>query len=569
MANNPEKTHTKICIKCGREFTSNRSNKRICDSCQNGDENSIFKCKFCGKPIKYSATFCSYSCNSKYNVSVYQPFQDKEIIDRIQLLANERKENDPEYLKKINEKTRATKLKKYGSETFNNSERAKQTCLEKYDGTGFASMELREKGNNTTLERYGGKVYNNREKAKQTCIEKYGVDNIYKDIGFIKNKKIEKNGSLEISYQKGKENTIKSNLEKYGVEWYTQTPEYKEYMKQYHEQKINDSKIATRNQEKFSDEFKELLYDREKSVDFLKDNNYTIYELTQKLECSNTAIIHWINRLDLRRYIQFNTCSHFEVDIKNYFTNIPFEQHARILNGKEIDLYAKECNLGIEFNGTYWHSILNKNKTFHEDKSKLAESLGIRLIHVYEYEWEDETKNKILKSIINIASGNIQNKIYARNCDIKQLTNKDVKEFTNNNHIQGHRNAQIVYGLFYNNELVQIMTFSKHKKYDYEIIRECSKLNTVVVGGTSKLFKHFLNDYNPNTVFSYCDFNKFNGNSYEKLGMKFLGFTGPDMKWVIDGKVYNRNPRKNQELKNLAETQIFGAGSKKYLWEKG
>ena len=233
------------------------------------------------------------------------------------------------------------------------------------------------------------------------------------------------------------------------------------------------------------------------------------------------------------------------------------------------NLHAKECNLGIEFNGTYWHSTLNKNKTFHEDKSKLAESLGIRLIHVYEYEWEDETKNKILKSIINIASGNIQNKIYARNCDIKQLTNKDVKEFTNNNHIQGHRNAQIIYGLFYNNELVQIMTFSKHKKYDYEIIRECSKLNTVVVGGTSKLFKHFLNDYDPNTVFSYCDFNKFNGNSYEKLGMKFLGFTGPDMKWVIDGKVYNRNPRKNQELKNLAETQIFGAGSKKYLWEKG
>ena len=34
MANNPEKTYTKICIKCGREFTSNKSNKRICDSCQ-------------------------------------------------------------------------------------------------------------------------------------------------------------------------------------------------------------------------------------------------------------------------------------------------------------------------------------------------------------------------------------------------------------------------------------------------------------------------------------------------------------------------------------------------------
>ena len=118
------------------------------------------------------------------------------------------------------------------------------------------------------------------------------------------------------------------------------------------------------------------------------------------------------------------------------------------------------------------------------------------------------------------------------------------------------------------------MSFSKTKynknlktSNSWEIIRGCPGSNNLIVGGVSKLFKHFILDYNPDCVFSYCDFNKFDGKGYTALGMAFIGYTGPDMKWVLkNSQVVNRQPTKHAELKQQSVAQIFGAGSKKYLW---
>lgn len=156
-------------------------------------------------------------------------------------------------------------------------------------------------------------------------------------------------------------------------------------------------------------------------------------------------------------------------------------------------------------------------------------------------------------------------RIYARDCEIRQISDKEASVLNNKVHLQNHRKAHITYGLFYNNELVQLMSFSKNKKYQWEIIRGCPGSNNIVIGGVSKLFKHFIRDYTPDEVFSYCDFNKFDGKSYEELGMKFIGYTAPDMKYIIKGKVVNRNPSKYKDIKSSIEARIYGAGSKKYL----
>ena len=178
--------------------------------------------------------------------------------------------------------------------------------------------------------------------------------------------------------------------------------------------------------------------------------------------------------------------------------------------------------------------------------------------------------------MINISLGKLNRKIYARNCEIKQITNKEAKPFNEANHLQGHRNAQVTYGLFYKSELVQLMSFSKTKwnrnlkgDNDWEIIRGCPGSNNIVIGGVSKLFTHFIREYDPDSVFSYCDFNKFDGNGYEAIGMKFIGYTGPNKMLLLrDGRVVNRNPSRYKELKELTLANIWGAGSKKYLWEK-
>ena len=81
------------------------------------------------------------------------------------------------------------------------------------------------------------------------------------------------------------------------------------------------------------------------------------------------------------------------------------------------------------------------------------------------------------------------------------------------------------------------------------------------------MFKHFIKMHNPKKIFSYCDFNKFDGRGYEAIGMKFVGYTGPDLNWILPGyKVVSRSPRKHSELQSAATGKLWGAGSKKYLW---
>ena len=177
--------------------------------------------------------------------------------------------------------------------------------------------------------------------------------------------------------------------------------------------------------------------------------------------------------------------------------------------------------------------------------------------------------------MINIALGNVPEKIFARNCEVKIISNQEAKPFNEKYHLQGHRNAQVTYGLFYNNELVQLMSFSKthynrnlKSDSEWEIIRGCPGSNNIVVGGVSKLFTHFVREHNPSMVFSYCDFNKFDGRGYEALGMEFVGYTGPDKTWIIRGEGVPRNPSRYQELKEKSDGIIWGAGSKKYIWSR-
>jgi hypothetical protein len=55
--------------------------------------------------------------------------------------------------------------------------------------------------------------------------------------------------------------------------------------------------------------------------------------------------------------------------------------------GKEMDIFIPRIKVGIEYNGLYWHSVENVGKGAQKDKTKLANTQNIHLIHVYENEW--------------------------------------------------------------------------------------------------------------------------------------------------------------------------------------
>ena len=357
-------------------------------------------------------------------------------------------------------------------------------------------------------------------------------------------------------------------LEKYGAECSLSNPAVRAKAKETLERKY---RCENGSQTHLSEESIKVLSSRDNLREFMITNNiHTVRELTLALgRGSMPKIGEYLHKYDSWDLINPKE-SYQEFEIMSFVRSLGVScyKDKSVLKPYEIDCYCPDYKIGIEFNGIYWHSNLQKEKDYHIKKSKLAEQKGVRLIHIYENEWEDARVRPILESMLKIAFGKEENRIYARNCEIREITNKEEKPFNEVNHLKGHRNAQITYGLFYKDELVQLMSFARHKKYEWEIIRGCPGSNNVVVGGVSKLFKHFVKENNPAQVFSYADFNKFDGEGYLALGMKFIGYSGPDLRWVIDGKVVPRCPSRHREYKESADAIIWGAGSKKFLWTK-
>lgn len=75
----------------------------------------------------------------------------------------------------------------------------------------------------------------------------------------------------------------------------------------------------------------------------------------------------------------------------------------------------------------------------------------------------------------------------------------------------------------------------KSEDKSYEILRFCNKLNSIVLGGASRLFKYFVDNYEPNDVISYADRSWSQGGLYKNLGFKLVGKTRPNYYYVVDG----------------------------------
>jgi len=269
-----------------------------------------------------------------------------------------------------------------------------------------------------------------------------------------------------------------------------------------------------------------------------------------------------------------NIISHQENEIAKYIESLGFNittsDRKLLADGKELDIIIPSKNIAIEFDGLYWHNEFRKtDKNYHLNKTIECNKNGLRLVHIFEDEWSD--KKEIVKSRLKSILGINTDKIFARKCLIQEIDNKICKEFLEKNHIQGSINSSIRYGLFYDDELVSVMTFCKPRKNlgqenkdnEYELLRFCSKLNTIVVGGASRLFKHFIKEYNPSTIISYADRRWNTGQVYENMGFEFTHFSEPNYFYIIGQQRYNRFSFRKDVLvkqgfdKNKSEHEIM------------
>ena len=298
---------------------------------------------------------------------------------------------------------------------------------------------------------------------------------------------------------------------------------------------------------------------------------------------------------DTKLFIDAATLIHGEKtedEIISLFSEIEHQQRNReILNGMEIDIYIPSLKLGIEYNGLRWHSEeFGKDHRYHLDKLNKCNEQGIKLIQIFEDEWinhRDICESK-LKQICGL---NTNPKIYARKCEIREISNKnEVYEFLDKNHIQGRTGFTIALGAYYQNNLVGVMTFKKEKEGYWDLNRFATDINYQCVGIGGKLFKHFTRNYPFIEIKSFADrrwTTDPTNNLYTKLGFDFDSYVPPSY-WYYNPKInpyirFHKFGFRKQHLHNqyglpltmtehemttaLGYTRIWDCGLIKYVYK--
>ena len=490
----------------------------------NSNKKIEVKCDLCGD--KYILNYHKYNINiQKFNF-----YSCKKCSNTKRKMTNNELYNTdyPITLSKFKEKRENNNMIKYGvKNTLEIPEIRKniiETNLKKYGCVNPQQNKIiKAKTELTNIERYGFntplKNDNIKKKRNETNIKKYGF------IASSKNENVKKIA-------------IENSVKKYGVEFVQQTDIIRNKIKK---GKINYLIGDTKN----------MIYDYDKNVYIIKcEKCEKYYEIPadnlSNRKATNTTLCTICHPIG--SYSSSGLETQLYYFIKENYSGEIVTNTKKIISPLELDIYLPELKIAFEFNGVYWHNEINKDIDYHLNKTENCEKQGIQLIHIYEDDWQQ--KQEIIKSMILNKLCNISNTINSEKCEIKEIVNnKLVRVFINTNHIQGFIGSKIKIGLFYNNELVSLMIFSKNK-LNFELLRFCNKLNTNIIGGASKLFKYFIDNYKPNEITTYADRSISQGKLYKTLGFTYINKTQPNYFYIIDGIKHNKfNYRKDKLVK--------------------
>jgi hypothetical protein len=446
------------------------------------------------------------------------------------------------------------------------------------------SKEIRDKIIETNQRKYGSnspmcdEVVKN--KSKKTLMCNWGVDNPSKSKEILE-KRVDK---FRENIDQYKESYKKTSLDKYGVDHPWKNPLIHKktidfFYKNYKERITNnldkdfefiDFKLADKTNllfkcKKCNKDFEILTY----QFYWRKNSNKSICTLCYPISDTSSIV-----ESEVLEFIREN------------YNGLIIPNDSNSIKPYEIDILLPGLKLGFEFNGVFWHSDKFKNKNYHLNKLNKAIDNKLRLITIWEDDWN--IKRDICKSFILNKLGK-SNKIWARKCKLQMVSYDESKTFLDENHLQGDCKSSIRIGLYFNNVLVSLMTFSKlrlpvggkSKKDIWELTRFCNKIDNVVVGGASKLLKYFIKIKNPIEIQSYSDNMISDGDLYSSLGFQYSHTSKPGYWYVINGIRYHRfNFRKDKLVKEGASPnkfeheimeekghlRVWSAGNKKWIF---
>jgi len=212
------------------------------------------------------------------------------------------------------------------------------------------------------------------------------------------------------------------------------------------------------------------------------------------------------------------------------------------------------------------YNIEGVNKKHFFDLSYEAEQNNSFKLWIKDFEWNDPKKKDVLKSYILHAAHKTPNKFYARDCVVVEVNNQEARSFEEVNCFYGKRGASLNLGLrlkknkngLHGGALLMLYTFGKNFFGKEDNIVEVIRVGTIkfsyVMGGSSKLLKHFIKNHRRIKIGKnivkvdylkfYSDYDHNLGGSMDKLGFEFKCYSegGFINYWIEKNKIKNREP---------------------------
>jgi hypothetical protein len=374
------------------------------------------------------------------------------------------------------------------------------------------------------------------EHIKQSFKDRYGVEN-------------------PSQIPETREKVKKTNLEKYGNEFFMKTEKFKSAQAQAWDMKFSghpmrDEQVKQKYEEtnisRYGSDYKLKQATKMKEAITKKygvENPSQLKEIKeQKKQTSliNFGLEHHL-QLPSKRNILRDWCnenphklykSKPELELLTWIQqHFPSASKYKV-QGNEADIFIPELKLGIEHNGLYRHSELFKENNYHLNKTTYFKGQGIRIIHIWSHEWLN--KEKQVKSFLLSAINKNEHKIGARKCKVVWSNSKEeikkAHDLLDSTHIQGHTNStKYAANVYYNNELLATATFGKHHRNSktWVLSRFTTKTNYTIQGILSKISKLASKELKSDIV-SWADYRLSTGNGYEKAGWKFEELLKPD-----------------------------------------
>ena len=478
----------------------------------------------------------------------------------------------------IKEKTKQTCLKKYGVSSPGQAEsvkqKSKQTCLKKYGVEfSFQSETLRTKSKATSLTKYGVEhPMQSPEitaKVEQTKFNRYGEQQPW---------------HYSSAYEKRKDTWTK----KYAVDHPMKTSEVKEKVQQICLARHGVRTCLIRPnviEQRLRLLFKRCIEENEYDIplftfeEFIASNHGTTLLRFKCKKCGRIFQSSHVNGQHSRCKTCFpvnHLTSKAENDIKAFIQSFGIDiiGNIRDVIGSELDVFIPSKHIAFEYDGLYWHNSEMHPRQYHLTKTKQCEEQNIQLVHIFENEWA--FKQDIVKSRIKNLLGIHDHTIYARKCQLSYVDTDAKSFFLDENHLQGDINSHVTVGLFYDDELVSVMTFGKtrfSKKYEWEMLRFCSKLNYHVVGAAGKLLSYFEKTYRPKSLVSYADRRWSQGKVYKALGFTLDHISAPNYWYfksnslILESRVKFQKHRQKKLLENFdpSKTEVENMKANKYF----